>query len=141
MILFQANIDQVIYQQFLDNIQQYARIALHFHPDRRIASGKTVIENLLEDGYYKNQFETKISGGSTTAYVGGKRDEWEHQIFNGFYRNKPFSERPKYGALQLTYTQDGPAPRTRSSRGGDRRREPRGGGRHALRVGYGQSRS
>jgi len=111
MILFQTNIDKKTYAAFRANIERHSRIALHFHPDRLISNKKTVAEGLIEDGYYKNQFETKISSGSTTAFSGGQRDDWENHIFKNIYQNASPSERPKYGALNLTLTEDGPSPR------------------------------
>src|SRR3712207_7188489 len=48
-------------------------------------SGSTVAEGLLADGVYRTQFETGLSGGSTTAFAGGERDEWERRLFGGAY--------------------------------------------------------
>ncbi|KAM0521304.1 hypothetical protein ACHAPE_002782 [Trichoderma viride] len=102
-------------------IAQHARIALHFHPDRPSRSGHTVVEALLEDGRYRNQFETGISNGLVATQLGGPRDDWERNLFNGAYHGSSVPDaaenvfdpalRPKYGALDLVRNSDGPAPR------------------------------
>lgn len=102
-------------------IAQDARIALHFHPDRPSRSGHTVVEALLEDGIYRNQFETGISNGLVATQLGGPRDDWERSLFNGAYHGSSVTDskenvfdpalRPKYGALDLVRNSDGPAPR------------------------------
>jgi hypothetical protein len=60
----------------LSSISQHACVALHFHPDRPVGP-RSVARGLLEDGIYRNQFETGISNGSVSAHPGGARDEWE----------------------------------------------------------------
>lgn len=102
-------------------IAQHARIALHFHPDRPSRSRHTVVEALLEDGRYKNQFETGISNGLVATQLGGPRDDWERSLFSGAYHGSSVPDtaenvfdpalRPKYGALDLVRNSDGPAPR------------------------------
>src|SRR4051812_46415766 len=62
-------------------IRRHARVALHFHPDRPDAGGRTVAEALLDCGVYKSQFETLLSNGSVSAFAGGARDQWEHRLF------------------------------------------------------------
>ncbi|WP_020618561.1 DUF3626 domain-containing protein [Paenibacillus daejeonensis] len=71
--------------EVMDGIRRYARIALHFHPDRLDAVGRSVAKGLLTGGMYKSQFETGISNGSVSAYPGGQRDLWEQQLFGGAY--------------------------------------------------------
>ncbi|KAL7907361.1 hypothetical protein GGI35DRAFT_86873 [Trichoderma velutinum] len=109
----------------LDDIRktvvQHARIALHFHPDRPSRSGRTIVESLLKDGTYRNQFETGISNGLVATQLGDARDEWERSLFSGAYHDNGNSDtvahafdptlRPKYGALDLMRNSDGPAPR------------------------------
>jgi hypothetical protein len=72
-----------------------------------------VAEALLEEGVYRNQYETGLSSGSLSAYAGGARDTWERSVFGGSYHaaGVPYSERPKYGALELVRHPDGPIPR------------------------------
>ncbi|MEL7588937.1 MAG: DUF3626 domain-containing protein [Prolixibacteraceae bacterium] len=93
------------------SVVNHARIALHFHPDRLLVNRIPVAKNLLQTGRYKNQYETNISADSVSAFSGGSRDNWENEIFKGAYKNSASSERPKYGSLNLTLTQDGPSPR------------------------------
>lgn len=87
-----------------------ARVTLNFHPDRLLADGRTVDEALLEEGVYRSQFETRISGGGLTAYPGGDRDRWEHALFGGAYDGAPAAERPRYGGLNLLCHLNGACP-------------------------------
>ncbi|HEX2880761.1 MAG TPA: DUF3626 domain-containing protein, partial [Polyangiaceae bacterium] len=59
---------------------------MHFHPDRIGIGPLTVAEALLDSGQYRNQFETGLSSGSTTAFPGGARDAWEEALFDGAYQ-------------------------------------------------------
>ncbi|MGI5959685.1 MAG: DUF3626 domain-containing protein [Massiliimalia sp.] len=77
-------------------------VTINFHIDRLSAGGKTVIENLIEQGIYHNQFITGTSNGA----LGGKRLEWEQRMFPGAYSEKEI-ERPKYGALNIFQFLDG----------------------------------
>lgn len=99
--------------QLLVGLWRQARIMVHFHPDRLDARGRSVATGLLEDGHFKTQFETGLSAGSPTAFVGGERDQWEQSLFGGAYHTPAGAgvERPKYGALDLLGHPDGPAPR------------------------------
>jgi len=113
-----SNIPPDTMTQAVTAAQKHTKIALHFHPDRP-SHGRTVSRALLEDGIYKSQFETGISNG----LVGGARDDWERELFGGAYHPSPAtvnsgdeeevlpSYRPKYGALDLLRSADGPAPR------------------------------
>lgn len=84
----------------------HATITINFHPDRRLADGRTVIQHLTRDGVYRSQFETGISNGG----LGGPRLDWEHRMFAGAYQNTT-QGRPLYGALNLAGHPDGAAPR------------------------------
>jgi hypothetical protein len=86
---------------------------LHFHPDRLGIRKMPVVEGLLADGVYRNQFETGLTTGSLSAFPGGARDSWENRLFGGAYHAEGVtaSERPKYGALELVRFPDGPIPR------------------------------
>ncbi len=90
-----------------------ARVALHFHPDRPVSNGSTVAEALLMEGEYRNQFETSISNGGVTAFVGGARDVCEQRLFGGAYHvhGVKVGDRPRYGALDLLGNPEGPCPR------------------------------
>ncbi len=70
-----------------------------------------VIDAFLLDGRYKNQFETGITSGSSTAFPGGSRDGWEKECFADGYHGRPLvpEERPKYGAMNLGRTPAGTA--------------------------------
>lgn len=99
--------------QLVPLVAASSRVALNFHPDRIANDGRTVAEELLEDGIYRSQFESGISNGSLTAFAGGDRDLWEEQIFGGAYQRAGAvaHERPKYGGLNLMNHSDGPCPR------------------------------
>jgi predicted acetyltransferase len=88
-----------------------ARVTASFHPDRLREDGLTVIEAMIHDGLYRNQFETGLTSGSPTAFPGGERDTWENVLFGGAYREATSEERPKYGALDLMNHADGGSPR------------------------------
>lgn len=64
-----------------------------------------------EDGVYRSQFETGTSNGGLSAYPGGDRWQWESRIFGQAYDTAPASERPRYGALNLSHAAAGAAPR------------------------------
>lgn len=112
-ILKMSDISEARFSEALKIIRNHARVVLHFHPDRLGLNLKTVAELLLEDGVYRNQFETLISNGSVSAHPGGDRDKWEQNLFGGAYSFDSCSsfERPKYGALDVLRHSDGPAPR------------------------------
>lgn len=81
-------------------------ITINFHPDRYSNNGKTIVENLIEQGEYHGQFRTGTTNGGRSAYVGGQRFSWEQRIFFGAYPNDVI-DRPKYGALNLHNYLDG----------------------------------
>ncbi len=108
-----AGISGLLTQEAADHLSTQCRIALHFHPERLSKTGRTVVHGLLEDGQYKNQFETGLSSGSPSAFEGGERDEWERRLFGGAYHTPgcSYEHRPRYGALQVMHHPDGPSPR------------------------------
>ncbi|RJE86938.1 DUF3626 domain-containing protein [Paenibacillus sp. 1011MAR3C5] len=112
-VLAMSNIHGETLEQAVASMNQHARVALHFHPDRLNPAMKSIAEALLEEGVYKSQFETFLSNGSVSAYPGGQRDVWEERLFGGAYQTEGTTnaERPKYGALNLMLHPDGPAPR------------------------------
>ncbi|PTA44933.1 DUF3626 domain-containing protein [Micromonospora sp. RP3T] len=91
----------------------YGRLTVNFHPDRLLRDGRTVVEALDDEGVYRSQFETGISGGGLTAFPGGDRDRWEEVMFGGAYQRPgvPAAQRPKYGGLNLLDHLDGACPR------------------------------
>lgn len=112
-ILKMSNISHDIFDYAIKNLKENMQIALHFHPDRLNSSMITVTEALLEEGIYRNQFETLISNGKVSPEPGGTRDLWENRIFGGAYQmnESTSNERPKYGALNIMLNNDGPSPR------------------------------
>lgn len=96
-----------------ERVRQMGRITLNFHPDRLVGRGSTVAQLLLEEGIYRNQFETRISNGGLTAFPGGDRDEWERRMFGGVYHAAGVlgADRPRYGGLDLMGHPDGACPR------------------------------
>jgi hypothetical protein len=112
-ILAMSNLSSDDLDCAVSEIKKYARVALHFHPDRRDPQLRTVAEALLDGGIYKSQFETMLSSGSVSAFPGGARDQWEKKLFGGAYQleGTAATHRPKYGALDLLRHPDGPAPR------------------------------
>jgi hypothetical protein len=112
-VLTGCGCSEATYDAAVDGIRRHARVVVHFHPDRIGLQARTVAEGLLEDGQYRNQFETGLSSGSPTAFSGGARDTWEETLFGGAYHGSDAStgERPKYGALELIRYPDGPWPR------------------------------
>ncbi|MGW8824011.1 DUF3626 domain-containing protein [Paenibacillus lautus] len=105
--------ESVTMRRQLKLIEKHARVTLNFHPDRILPTGRSVIESLLTEGVYHNQFITSVTNGSRTAYPGGDRDQWERLLFGGAYQQPGVrhDERPKYGALNLMNYADGGSPR------------------------------
>jgi len=75
---------------------------------------KEILEQFIEDGNFKNQFETQTSKGCLDFSKGGQRDQWEERLYNGaFQKQKAYTdildsdtllaevgkERPRYGYL------------------------------------------
>jgi len=70
-------------------IRELAPIIVHVHLDK-------MIEFMQNDTHYRNQFETKASGGLLNTEV---RKRWEKDLFAGAYDNAEGFDRPKYGVL------------------------------------------
>lgn len=112
-VLAMSNIGREVFGEAERHIREYAKVGLHFHPDRICGDGRTVVQALAEDGVYRNQFETHISNGKLDPMAGGERAGWEDQVFGGAFSasHTELAERPKYGALHLMLCPDGPCPR------------------------------
>jgi hypothetical protein len=96
----------------IDLIASHARITLNFHPDRLLPDGRSVAESLAADGIYRSQYETGVTAGSRSAFLGGERDTWERGLFGDHHHATVTpADRPKYGALNLAHVPDGAAPR------------------------------
>ncbi|MEN6471750.1 MAG: DUF3626 domain-containing protein [Clostridiaceae bacterium] len=85
-------------------------VTVNFHPDRLSNNGKSVMENLMEQGQYHGQFRTGTTNGGKTAYIGGDRFLWEQRLFRDAYPPDS-ADRPKYGALNLLRYMDGASAR------------------------------
>jgi hypothetical protein len=94
-------------------LRRVATLTINFHPDRIAGDGRSVVEALRVDGVYRSQFETRISSGGLTAYLGGDRDRWEERLFGGAYQASGVgaAERPRYGGLDLLNLANGACPR------------------------------
>lgn len=112
-ILERAGLDENAYDKAINNLRTHARVGLHFHPERLSRSGLSVCEGFFREGLYRNQFETGLSSGSPSGFAGGERDLWEKRLFGSAYHSVEVqaADRPKYGALEIMYHPDGPAPR------------------------------
>ncbi|MCW5798472.1 MAG: DUF3626 domain-containing protein [Nitrospira sp.] len=111
--LAHAEVSVEAFNAAIQSLQRHGRIVLHFHPGRMGAKSVTVAEGLLEEGIYRNQFETGVTSGSPSAHAGGDRDRWERKLFAGAYHRQGVtaSERPRYGSFELVRFPDGPMPR------------------------------
>ena len=112
-VLAMSNIHRETFDEAVQHIKDFARVGLQFHPDRLAKNGRTVVHALVEEGIYKNQFETHVSNGKLDPLADGMRANWEDTMFGDAFRTHAadLSERPKYGALHLMLHPDGPSPR------------------------------
>jgi len=81
-------------EETLRYIRLRAPIIIHVDLD-------TVLEPLLKDRYFRNQFETKTSKGVLDANH-HSRKVWEHTMFKGLYDHALPFERVKYGSINVT---------------------------------------
>ena len=116
-ILRMSNATSTAYDEALATLRSRGRVAVHFHPDRPDANGRSVAAGICATGAYRSQFETLLSNGHVAPFAGSPRDEWERRLFGGAYQldGTTNAQRPKYGALDLFLAPDGPAPRFGSS--------------------------
>lgn len=112
-VLTMSNIELLEFEGAVRQVKENARVCLQFHPDRPAGTAKSVIQVLLEEGQYRNQFDTRLSNGRLDPFAEGQRAKWEDRIFGGVFakHGATLSERPKYGALNLMRHPDGPSPR------------------------------
>jgi hypothetical protein len=115
---------ELIYEKAINAIRKKSKgniknelyeITINFHPDRFTQEGLPLLCAIAQDKCLKSQFETGTSNGGLTAFVGGDRWKWEHDVFNGTYDKCPPSKRPKYGALNYKKLSTGASPRFGSS--------------------------
>jgi hypothetical protein len=81
----------------LNYIRDDAPIIIHIHCDK-------VLNYLIQDTHYRNQFETKTSSGALDEKI---RTAWEDNLFNKIYHDSPPFERVKYGVLNVTNDKEG----------------------------------
>ena len=89
------------------------RLTLNFHPDRITRSQTMVADGLASNGQYLSQWRTGISNGARSAFPGGDRQQWEHELFDGAYAgaDPDAVEFPIYGAWDLLRDPHGGSPR------------------------------
>jgi len=78
-------------------IADTAPIFIHINFEKPV-NGKILIDLLLTDTHYRNQFETHITGGSNHLV---SRKSWETRMFGSCYDNQD-TYRPKYACLNLS---------------------------------------
>ncbi|MDQ1294576.1 MAG: hypothetical protein QG608_2461 [Actinomycetota bacterium] len=96
----------------VDAVRERARVTVHFHPDRFLPAGGTVVCSLAEEGWYRNQFETGITNGGIPVKTAAPRDREERELFADAYLRagvRP-GDRPKYGALDFVGAPEGATP-------------------------------
>jgi hypothetical protein len=89
-------------------------VTVNFAPDRALPKAnpgdqqRYVIDAFITDNHYRNQFETKTTGGNPSAVPGGWRDNAERELFDGGYHHHALDgfERPRYGSLSLNREQN-----------------------------------
>lgn len=72
-------------------IRELAPIIVHVNLDKMLTF-------MVQDTHYRNQFETKTSGGLLKPDV---RKKWERDLFGGCYEKASGFERPKYGVQNV----------------------------------------
>jgi hypothetical protein len=70
-------------------LAEEAPIVVHFKPEK-------ILAKLLQDGVYRNLFETGTSNGNPNMFA---RAMWEWVVFHGAYHDTAPQDRPKYGVL------------------------------------------
>jgi len=108
--VIESAIDSIYIRSQGSPLSKTASVTLNFHPDTLI-DNKPLLAVLASEGVYRSQFETGTSNGSLSAHEGGRRFEWEQQLFGGAYDQAPSTLRPKYGALNYKQSEFGAAPR------------------------------
>jgi len=83
--------------QIFEWVLKGAPIIIHIDLD-------TVGRYLMEDSYYRNQFETGTSKGVTVLPL---RESWEEKLFGECYKDATPFERPKYGVLDIMNDPEG----------------------------------
>jgi len=77
----------------LNYIRDEVPLIIHIHVPE-------TLKLLTTDTHYRNQFETKTSGG---ILDNSSRRKWENIIFNNAYANSDSFDRCKYGCIDMNY--------------------------------------
>lgn len=91
------NFTDVDLYETLDFIREKAACIVHLQLDKVIGD-ETLVDKLVTDTHYRNQFETHASGGLLDL---GTRKQWEHDLFGDAYDNSEAFARPKYGVINI----------------------------------------
>lgn len=97
----------------VERLATLGRLTVNFHPDRIARNGETIVEGLADTGRYTSQWVTGISSGGRSAFTGGDRHRWEHELFGGAYSGVDHRgvDMPVYGAWDLLGDPHGGSPR------------------------------
>jgi hypothetical protein len=60
-ILGRTGVKEGVYDEAMAGIRNHGQVVLNFHPDRLGVKRQSVVEALLREGCYRNQFETGLS--------------------------------------------------------------------------------
>lgn len=80
-------------------IKNDCQIIIHFNV--------SIIDNMINDGVYKNIFEVKVKDGKYKEQYITPRINAENIIFKGIYDKSEAFERPKYGSINITKSPSG----------------------------------
>ena len=80
-------------------IRDHAPMIIHIHLD-------PILQYLISDSHYRNQFETKTSNGTLDNNI---RRQWESRMFGGAYNHSSVTgfDRVKYGVFNIFNCPDG----------------------------------
>ena len=92
------------------HLRDRAPVIVQFRPEREPPlGGPPLVDSLLADPVYRNQYETMTTTGTFAPFPGQCRDEWERALFGGAYHEGELipAERPKYGGFFALATPGG----------------------------------
>lgn len=90
------DIDHINDFDILVNFVHSCDCIIHFRID--------LLDKMIKDTKYRNQFETGTSGGALSRDA---RTDWEDNLFGGIYHNAADPERVKYGVLNINNDRHG----------------------------------
>ena len=102
IICDRSNFKHEIIDTMIENIQQNANIAIHFHPDIVNFEGKSVLENLLEGGISKSMkpISPLVCLDPT---VDGRRVQWEDMLLAMLIKEWKIFLRPYMGLFLMAF--------------------------------------